>query len=93
MWDICRCCDGDCCKTFPLVYKKNKKTVYKNNPYIPSFIHKKGKYFVCDIWNETTGKCNDYENRPFFCRDFICNKAVDILMLVSENPFPIVRGI
>ena len=93
--DICRVCDGSCCKTINLLYRKSGRSLYKNTPHLRDypFLKRTGKYFTCDNYDEEKGLCKDYENRPNFCRNFICNEAIEILTLVLENPFPIIEGI
>lgn len=88
MLDICRCCPilETCCKMFPLFYSTSKRMVYKNNPWLKKypFIHREGKWFVCDNYDDETRLCKDYENRPFFCQNFVCSMAIEILDLVQE---------
>lgn len=86
MLNPCLYCDGHCCNGFPMLYKHKqyhkRVTVYKNAPDVPKQFHKNGKSWFCDWWKN--GKCSDYENRPYFCRNFICRKAVEILDMVQE---------
>jgi len=70
----CLLCNGWCCSSIHLYYARSKKTVYKNSPHLRRFpfLHKVGKRFNCERWSQETGKCGDYENRPYFCRNFMC---------------------
>lgn len=96
----CFGCNGNCCKEFTLTIAKTvnrqidesiRRSVRKDSRYIKNnfpYIHKRNDgAFICDHYdvNRENGKCSDYENRPFFCKKFICHKALVILELVQES--------
>jgi len=88
--DICRFCPSNesCCVSIRLRYVKSTRRVYKNTSRLQKypFLHRDGNVFQCDRYdpNRENGHCADYVNRPYFCRDFICKEAVEIVELVQE---------
>jgi len=94
LFNPCLYCDGLCCTEIVLLsYEKDsrlkrRRKVNRNNKRLVKypFLEKKGKYFECNLFdpNATGGHCEDYENRPQFCKDFMCRKGGIILDLTSE---------
>ena len=93
MLDICSICDGHCCFRFSLYFNGSKRSLYKNSKRLKDLgvIIKVGdKEFTCINYTKERvngGHCKDYDNRPYFCKGFICSEAVDILDLVQEKHY------
>lgn len=76
-WDICRICSGDCCTDINLIYAKSGKRVYP--PRVKKLLEQypflnyndKQKRFSCGHYKN--GRCEIYEERPYWCKRFFCS--------------------
>ena len=80
----CDECDGRCCVGFSLSFVSSGYKLYKNH-YPPGtelrfgsgiiFIRQENLSWNCSAFKN--GKCSDYDNRPNFCRRFLCESHED----------------
>lgn len=81
----CRKCGGGCCTEFTLPGgTKQQKYIAEHFPYFHKREDKPG-YYRCDRFAD--GRCSQYEDRPFVCRDF---PSVHELHLDSAKICPLV---
>lgn len=88
MSNACEGC-GVCCKAFITKNRNNwakkhliklsKKQVLSLNiiqeEMISVVFDNNSFYQTCDLYDEVTGKCTDYDNRPYMCTSFPHNEG------------------
>ncbi len=69
---------SECCRPVKI---NSLRIISKNLPFADNneiFVPKEHpdtvrlKTYICDKFNQSTGKCDDYENRPDICRNTKC---------------------
>lgn len=43
------------------------------------------RWYTCEWFDAATGRCSHYDERPNFCREFMCSEAIEKMALTSTD--------